>query len=232
MRRAAAALLACVAACAWADSFEQQRREMVARHLKKPAYGQPITDKEVLEAMLKVPRHEFVPAALRSRAYENEPLPIGYGQTISQPYMVALMTQALRLKRGDKVLEIGTGSGYHAAVLAEITPHVYSIEILPGLAERARRTLDRLGYKNVKTKVGDGYLGWKEHAPFDAIIVTCAPEEVPQPLVEQLKDGGRMVIPVGEQGGIQTLYLLEKKGGRLVKKSIEQVLFVPMVRSK
>jgi len=232
MRKAALiALLACVSA-ALAASFEEQRQKLVAEYLVSPRYGPPITDKKVLAAMLKVPRHEFIPESLRDQAYKDIPLPIGSGQTISQPYVVALMTQALRLKKGEKVLEIGTGSGYQAAVLAEITPRVYSIEILPELAEKARRTLDRLGYKKVNTRVGDGYLGWKEYAPFDAIIVTCAPEKVPEPLVQQLKDGGRMVIPVEEERYVQILYLLEKKGGRLVKTGIEHVRFVPMIRSK
>ena len=225
------ALLACVSA-ALAASFEEQRQQLVAEYLVSPRYGPPITDKKVLAAMRKVPRHEFVPQDVRDQAYEDKALPIGSGQTISQPYVVALMTQALRLKKGEKVLEIGTGSGYQAAVLAEITPRVYSIEILPELAGNARRTLDRLGYKKVKTRVGDGYLGWKEYAPFDAIIVTCAPEKVPEPLVQQLKDGGRMVIPVEEERYVQILYLLEKKGGRLVKTGIEHVRFVPMIRSK
>lgn len=188
-----------------------------------------VADKRVLSAMARVPRHEFVPAGQRPYAYEDRPLPIGEDQTISQPYIVALMTELLELDAGDRVLEIGTGSGYQAAILAELTPHVYTIEILPKLAQRAEQTLRRLGYGQVKVKAGDGYLGWPEHAPFDAIIVTCAPERVPEPLREQLKEGGRMVIPVGPQWTGQTLYLLRKQGGDLEQKAVIPVRFVPMV---
>jgi len=188
-----------------------------------------VADKRVLSAMARVPRHEFVPAEQRPYAYEDRPLPIGEGQTISQPYIVALMTELLELEAGDRVLEIGTGSGYQAAILAELTAHVYTIEILPKLAQRAEQTLRRLGYGQVKVKAGDGYLGWPERAPFDAIIVTCAPERVPEPLREQLKEGGRMVIPVGPQWTGQTLYLLRKQGGDLEQKAVIPVRFVPMV---
>lgn len=188
-----------------------------------------VADKRVLSAMARVPRHEFVPVEQGPYAYEDRPLPIGEGQTISQPYIVALMTELLELEAGDRVLEIGTGSGYQAAILAELTPHVYTIEILPKLAQRAEQTLRRLGYRQVKVNAGDGYLGWPEHAPFDAIIVTCAPERVPEPLREQLKDGGRMVIPVGPQWTGQTLYLLRKQGGDLEQKAVIPVRFVPMV---
>jgi protein-L-isoaspartate(D-aspartate) O-methyltransferase len=228
MRKLPIILLMAFVGCATGSSLQEQRQRMVAE-LQHPRYGTPITDKRVLEAMLRVPRHEFVPPRLRRFAYENGALSIGSGQTISQPYIVALMTQSLRLEKDDKVLEIGTGSGYQAAVLAEITPHVYSIEVLPELARGARSTLDRLGYQRVKTKTGDGYQGWKEHAPFDAIVVTCAPDHVPEPLVQQLKEGGRMVIPVGKEGSRQTLYLLEKKKGKLLKTGIEDVRFVPMI---
>jgi protein-L-isoaspartate(D-aspartate) O-methyltransferase len=196
------------------------RRQIRARGVK---------DKRVLAAMEKVPRHEFVPADQRPHAYEDRPLPIGERQTISQPYIVALMTELLELEEGDKVLEIGTGSGYQAAVLAELTPHVYTIEIIPSLAERAEETLRRLGYETVQVKAGDGYLGWPEHAPFDGIIVTCAPEEVPEALAEQLGEGGRMVIPVGPQWTHQTLYVLRKSRGRLRQKEVIPVRFVPMV---
>lgn len=156
-----------------------------------------VSDGRVLAAMRKVPRHLFVPESLRARAYSDSPLPIGEGQTISQPFIVGFMTQVLELKAGDKVLEVGTGSGYQAAILAELARSVYSIEIVPVLARRAERTLQDLGYKNAAVKAGDGYQGWPEHAPFDAIIVTCAPDHIPEPLVRQLKLGGRMVIPVG-----------------------------------
>ena len=205
--------------------YAAARQAMVTRHLR----GRDITDEKVLGAMGRVPREEFVPRGQRLHAYEDGPLPIGQGQTISQPYIVALMTQLLDLKKGEKVLEIGTGSGYQAAILAELTPQVYTIEILPELAERARATLARLGYESVKVRTGDGYQGWPEHAPFDAIIVTCAPEKVPQPLVDQLEEGGRMVIPVGPQWTSQTLYLLTKKGGKLESAAVIVVSFVPMV---
>ena len=190
-----------------------------------------IKDERVLAAMAKVPREEFVPADERSDAYEDGPLPIGYDQTISQPYIVAFMTEQLRPKATDRVLEIGTGSGYQAAILAELVADVYTIEIVGSLAKTAEATLQRLGYKNVHLKVGDGYQGWPEEAPFDAIIVTCAPDKVPQPLTDQLKDDGRMVIPVGERFA-QQLYLLEKKNGQLKESATLPVRFVPMLRSK
>ena len=179
--------------------------------------------------MAKVLREEFVPMDARPSAYEDGPLPIGYDQTISQPYIVAFMTEQLRLKPSDHVLEIGSGSGYQAAILAELVAEVYTIEIVEPLAKSAEATLQRLGYRNVHVKMGDGYKGWPEEAPFDAIIVTCAPEKVPQPLVDQLKDGGRMVIPVGERFA-QQLYLLEKKSGQLKESATLPVRFVPMQR--
>jgi len=188
-----------------------------------------VRDERVLRAMAAVPREEFVPPDQRSRAYEDRPLPIGRGQTISQPSLVALMTELLRIKQGDEVLEVGTGSGYQAAILAELTKDVYTIEIIPELAKTAHATLTRLGYTRVKVKTGDGYLGWPEFAPFDAIIVTCAPDHVPKPLAEQLKEGGRMVIPVGPEAGPQTLYLLEKKKGKLISTRTVPVRFVPLV---
>ncbi len=203
----------------------QLRRMMVDTQIR----ARGVKDERVLAAMEAVPRHEFVPPQQRPHAYEDRPLPIGEGQTISQPYIVALMTELLDVKEGGRVLEIGTGSGYQAAVLAELTPHVYTIEIIPTLAERAEETLRRLGYDSVEVKAGDGYLGWPEHAPFDGIIVTCAPQEVPQPLKDQLKEGGRMVIPVGPQWTHQTLYLLTKKGESLQQKDVIPVRFVPMV---
>ena len=205
-----------------ADPFERLREAMV----KKQIEDRGIRDPATLSAMKTVPRHEFVPERIRHAAYEDYPLPIGLDQTISQPYIVAFMTEALQLKPGEKVLEIGTGSGYQAAVLAEITPEVYSIEILCELEERARRDLDRLGYTAVRTKCGDGYQGWPEHAPFDAVIVTAAPDHVPQPLIDQLKVGGRMVIPVGSQ--YQELVRLTRTEGGVERERLIGVRFVPM----
>jgi protein-L-isoaspartate(D-aspartate) O-methyltransferase len=218
-------------ACAARDpDYARQRRTMVENQLR----ARGIKDEAVLRAMGKVPRHEFVPEHLRDQAYADHPLPIGEGQTISQPYIVALMTASVKIKRDAKVLEIGTGSGYQAAVLAELTPHVYSIEILPELAKRARETLRRLGYRSVRLRIGDGYKGWKEHAPFDAIIVTCAPDHIPQPLIDQLAEGGRMVIPVGEQDPLrgQELLLIEKRNGKIQQSSIAPVMFVPLIRDR
>jgi protein-L-isoaspartate(D-aspartate) O-methyltransferase len=200
---------------------------MVEQQLK----ARGIKDQRVLAAMAKVPREEFVPTDERIDAYEDGPLPIDYGQTISQPYIVAFMTEQLRPKATDRVLEIGSGSGYQAAILAELVTDVYTIEIIEPLAKSAEATMQRLGYKNVHIKVGDGYKGWPEEAPFDAIIVTCAPEKVPQPLVDQLQDGGRMVIPVGERFA-QQLYLLEKNDGQLKESVTLPVRFVPMLREK
>jgi protein-L-isoaspartate(D-aspartate) O-methyltransferase len=205
--------------------FAAQRQRMVDQQLK----GRGIQDKRVLAAMAKVPRDQFIPADARAGAYEDGPLPIGYDQTISQPYIVGFMTEQLRPKSSDRVLEIGSGSGYQAAVLAELVADVYTIDIIEPLAKTAEATLQRLGYKNVHIKVGDGYKGWLEEAPFDAIIVTCAPEKVPQPLVDQLKDGGRMIIPVGERFA-QQLYLLEKQNGQLKESATLPVRFVPMLR--
>src|SRR5262245_21818646 len=208
-----------------AVDFAAQRQRMVEQQLNPRG----IKDERVLAAMAKVPRGEFLPAVERRSAYEDGPLPIGYDQTISQPYIVAFMTEQLRPKPSDRVLEIGTGSGYQAAILAELVADVYTIEIVEPLATTAEATLQRLGYKNVHIKVGDGYNGWPEEMPFDAIIVTCAPEKVPQPLVDQLKNGGRMVIPVGERFA-QQLYLLEKKNGQMKESVILPVRFVPMLR--
>jgi protein-L-isoaspartate(D-aspartate) O-methyltransferase len=205
--------------------FAAQRQRMVDQQLK----GRGIQDKRVLAAMAKVPREEFTPVDARADAYEDGPLPIGYDQTISQPYIVAFMTEQLRPKSSDRVLEIGSGSGYQAAVLAELVAEVYTIDIIEPLAKTAEATLQRLGYKNVHVKIGDGYKGWLEEAPFDAIIVTCAPENVPQPLVDQLRDCGRMIIPVGERFA-QQLYLLEKQNGQLKESATLPVRFVPMLR--
>ena len=195
--------------------------------VKEQIIERGVADEPVLAAMRKVPREEFVPENLRAESYEDHPLPIGYAQTISQPYIVAFMTEQLRPRAEDRVLEIGTGSGYQAAILAELVKEVYSIEIVEPLARTGEATLARLGYKNVHVKAGDGYKGWPEHAPFDAVIVTCAPDHVPQPLVDQLKEGGRMMIPVGPQG-MQELYLLEKTAGKMERKSVTPVRFVPM----
>jgi protein-L-isoaspartate(D-aspartate) O-methyltransferase len=201
-----------------------QRHTMIDEQLRPRG----IRDERVLAAMSRVPREEFVPENLRGASYEDQPLPIGHGQTISQPYIVAFMTEHLEPKPQDRVLEIGTGSGYQAAILAELVAEVFSIEIVEPLASRAATTLDRLGYKNVHVKAGDGYQGWPEHAPFDSIIVTCAPDHVPKPLVDQLKEGGRMIVPVGAAGGNQELYLLEKRAGSMRQRAVLPVRFVPM----
>ncbi|MDH4207908.1 MAG: protein-L-isoaspartate(D-aspartate) O-methyltransferase [Anaerolineae bacterium] len=206
------------------DSYREEREEMVDYQIK----GRGVSDAEVLQAMNSVPRHEFVPADYLDLAYSDGPLPIGHGQTISQPYIVALMTELLDLEPGDRVLEIGTGSGYQAAVLAELGVEVYSVEIIPELAESARQLLDRMGYGQVQTLNADGYYGWEEHAPYDAIIVTAAPDHVPQPLVRQLKDGGRMVIPVGPVGWYQTLWLITKEHGEVEYHNQGGVQFVPL----
>jgi protein-L-isoaspartate(D-aspartate) O-methyltransferase len=187
---------------------------------------------EVLEAMRTVPRHAFVPENLRALAYEDRPLPIGYGQTISQPFIVALMTDLLDTEPGDRVLEIGTGSGYQAAVLAPLVDEVYSIEIVPGLGERAAAVLEELGYANVETKVADGYYGWPEVAPFDGIVVTAAANQIPPPLVEQLNPGGRMVIPIGGPFAAQQLMLVEKQqDGGITTRQVLPVQFVPFTRA-
>ena len=212
--------------CAGAEvDWEAARKGMVEEQLASPERG--ITNGRVLEVMGKVPRHELVPERYRRLAYTDSPLPIGHGQTISQPYIVAFMTEKLAPKATDRILEVGTGSGYQAAVLAELVKEVYSIEIVEELAERAKRDLKRLGYENVHVRAGDGYQGWPEAAPFDAVIVTCAPDHVPGPLVEQLKEGGRVIIPVGS-GLRQELYILEKKGGEVEKRAVLPVRFVPM----
>lgn len=205
--------------------FAIERKRMVQEQLTGP--GRDITNARVLTVMDKVPRQEFVPAELRHRAYEDGALPIGHGQTISQPYVVAFMTEQLDPQPTDRVLEIGTGSGYQAAVLAELVAEVYTIEIIEPLAQRAQSDLSRLGYTNVYVRVSDGYQGWPEAAPFDSIIVTCAPEDVPEPLIAQLKEGGRMIVPVGTIWS-QHLVLLRKRGQRLEKYSVLPVRFVPM----
>jgi protein-L-isoaspartate(D-aspartate) O-methyltransferase len=205
------------------DSFSSSRQRMVKEQIE----ARGISDPRLLEVLKKVKRHLFVPTDLQNAAYDDHPLPIGQGQTISQPYIVAYMTEAVKIKPEDCVLEIGTGSGYQAAVLGELAKEVYTIEILKPLAENARSLLERLGYKNIKIKWGDGFQGWREHAPFDAIIVTAAPAEVPEELVKQLKIGGRMVVPVG--GFFQELYLITKTGTGVKKETLLPVRFVPMV---
>ncbi len=206
------------------DDYTAQREAMVDRLVA----NEIISDARVIAAMKAVKRHLYVPESQRPMAYEDHPLPIGYQQTISAPSIVGMMTEALAPKPTDKVLEIGTGSGYQAAVLAKLVNHVFSIEIVEPLATSAKERLEQLGYANVSVKYGDGYLGWPEHAPFDSVMVTCAPKEVPQPLADQLKEGGLMVIPVAEEGWVQKLYLMEKKGGQLEETELADVIFVPM----
>jgi len=205
------------------EGFFVRRENMIDTQIK----ARGITDARVLKAMRKVERHLFVPLAQRNLSYEDGPLPIGEGQTISQPYIVALMTELLELKEGDKVLEIGTGSGYQTAILAELAKEVYTLELLKPLAERSRKLLKALGYANIKVKHGNGFLGWPEHAPFDAIMVTCAPEEIPPILLEQLAEGARLVIPVGT--AYQELRQIKKKEGKIISKDIVSVRFVPML---
>ncbi len=207
------------------EPFVAERERMVREQLAGP--GRDITNARVLAVMSKVPRHEFVPETLRALAYQDHPLPIGHGQTISQPYIVAFMTEQLELRPTDRVLEVGTGSGYQAAVLAELAAQVYTVEIIEDLAKSAAAALKRLGYTNVHVRAGDGYKGWPEAAPFDTIIVTCAPERVPPPLLEQLKEGGRMVIPVGPAWD-QELVVLRKRDGNLERRAVLPVRFVPM----
>ena len=207
------------------DVYEKKRQIMVEKDIRRRG----ITDKKVLDVMGKTLRHLFVEEYLRDAAYEDYPLPIDEGQTISQPYVVALMTEALRLKPSDRVLEIGTGSGYQAAILAEIVNDVYTIEIRKGLAEKAEKRLKEMGYKNVKVKYGDGYFGWEEYTPFDAIIITAAANHIPPPLIKQFKEGGRLIIPLGSTVYSQTLMLAIKKKGELNLQEITSVRFVPMI---
>ncbi len=206
------------------DPYLARRRVMV----EKDIVGRGILDENVIRAMLKVPRHLLVRPEFRNQAYADYPLPIEEGQTISQPYVVALMTEALRLKPGDRVLEIGTGSGYQAAVLAEIAKEVYSIEIRKALAEKAENNLKKLGYTNIRVKNGDGYHGWEAAAPFDAIIITAAINHIPSPLLKQLKDGGRLILPLGNTAYYQMLTLISKKNGEMSVKELGSVRFVPM----
>ncbi len=211
-----------------AQVFDELRENMVRTQIK----ARGIDHAPTVEAMRNVERHLFVPTARRNRAYEDGPLPIGHGQTISQPFIVAYMTQLVNPGPGDKVLEIGTGSGYQAAVLAEIVDQVFTIEIVSELGESAARLLKELNYDNVEVKIADGYYGWEEHGPFDAIVVTAAAEYIPPPLVDQLKDGGKMVIPVGSPFMVQNLMLIEKNGDEITTRSIMPVTFVPFTRKE
>jgi protein-L-isoaspartate(D-aspartate) O-methyltransferase len=210
------------------DKYEKERREMVSFQIE----NRGITNKLTLDAMRKVPRHKFVPSDQIGSAYEDGPLPIGYGQTISQPYIVGYMTSIIDPKPEQKVLEIGTGSGYQAAVLAEIVDTVYTIEIITELWRSSEKRLKELGYRNIVTKNADGYFGWKKYAPFDAIVVTAASEYIPPPLIEQLKDGGKMIIPVGSPFLTQMLVLVEKQGKEIFTTNIFPVRFVPLTRGK
>ncbi len=226
---AIAALMTATAALpTLAQDYAAQREAMVDALVEEGIISNP----QVISAMKAVPRHEFVPPGQRASAYDDTPLPIGEGQTISAPSIVGMMTEALQAQTTDRLLEIGTGSGYQAAVLAEIVRHVYTIEIVESLATTAKTRLQELGYTNITVRHGDGYQGWSEHAPFDRIIVTAAPEEIPQPLIDQLKDGGKMVIPIAEDGWAQKLYLIEKKAGEIVKTELADVIFVPMVHEE
>jgi protein-L-isoaspartate(D-aspartate) O-methyltransferase len=210
------------------DPYKSSREKMV--NLQIRARG--VKNEFVLDAMRKVPRHLYVPKSRISEAYNDGPLPIGYGQTISQPFIVAYMTEVIEPEKCKKVLEIGTGSGYQAAVLAEIVDSVFTIEIITELYKEGKERLEKLGYKNIKVKNADGYFGWKEHSPFDAIVVTAAAEFVPPPLIEQLKEGGKMVIPVGSPFYTQNLVLIEKKDGKIYSRNLIPVRFVPFVRGK
>jgi protein-L-isoaspartate(D-aspartate) O-methyltransferase len=223
----AAVLLAATACTAQESDSAKLRARMVDKQIK----ARGITDERVLQAMGKVPRHEFVPEKVRAEAYDDGPLPIGHGQTISQPYIVALMTEEAKPRPEHRVLEIGTGSGYQAAVLAELVKEVYTIELVPDLADEAKERLKRLGYKNVHTKAGDGYKGWPDAAPFDAVVVTCGADHVPEPLFEQLKPGGVLVIPVGKTQAEQSLLAITKdaKGGKTTR-DLGPVRFVPLRR--
>ena len=227
-------MLLSLAAAAAADDYAQARQQLLELIQQDVRDTSLYLDKEALDPRVmatigKVPRHRFVPAAQRHKAYLNRPLPIGYGQTISQPYIVALMTDLIKPQPDDQVLEIGTGSGYQAAILAELTGQVYSIEIIEALGKEAQERLSRLDYDNIMLRIGDGYYGWEEHAPFDAIVVTAAASHVPPPLVEQLKPGGHMVIPVGSRFLTQQLLLIEKQAdGQVITTQVLPVMFVPL----
>jgi protein-L-isoaspartate(D-aspartate) O-methyltransferase len=223
-----------VAVVSAVEPYEEQRQELMAeirRDVQRTSreIGRSRLDDRVMEVMARVPRHEFVPAEQRRYAYQNRPLPIGYGQTISQPYIVAIMTDLLGLERGDRVLEVGTGSGYQAAVLAELNNEVFTVEIIPELGREVAARFERLSYKGITTRIGDGYFGWEDHAPFDGIIVTAAAAHIPPPLVRQLKPGGRMVIPVGGPFRVQQLTMVEKSAtGEVTTRQLLPVAFVPL----
>lgn len=208
---------------AFQDEYSGARERMVRSQIERRG----VKDEAVLEAMRNVPRHLFVPSNLQSKAYDDGPLPIGYGQTISQPYIVAYMTEIVKVGPDSKALEIGSGSGYQAAILGQIAKEVYSIEIVPELGQLAASRMRNMGYENVHIKTGDGFYGWEEHAPFDAIIVTAAAEYIPPPLIQQLKEGGRMAIPIGSPFMVQNLMLVEKKDGKIRTRSLFPVRFVP-----
>ena len=208
------------------DKYESERQKMVDDQIA----ARGISDQATLKAMRKVPRHLFVPPSYIKEAYSDRPLPIGYSQTISQPFVVAYMTELVKPAKGKKALEIGTGSGYQAAILAEIVDTVYTIEIVPELAKEAAARLKKLGYQNIAAKYGDGYKGWPEHGPFDIIIVTAAADHIPQPLKDQLADGGRLVMPVGNPATVQELILLTKRNGKISEQRLETVWFVPLKR--
>jgi protein-L-isoaspartate(D-aspartate) O-methyltransferase len=235
---ALAAALTMVGESVAQDHYAPERERMAAQistMARETGFetGRPVFTERVMAAIRRVPRHRFVPPSMADQAYDNRPLPIGDGQTISQPYIVALMTELLDPRPGHAVLEVGTGSGYQAAVLAEIVAKVYTIEIVETLGKKAEATLASLGYRNVVTRIGDGYNGWKEYAPFDGILVTAAPAQVPQPLVDQLKPGGRLVIPVGGRFDVQELMVIEKKadGSTAMRRTIP-VRFVPLTRER
>ena len=208
------------------DAYKGLRENMVKNQIE----ARNVYNAATLKAMRTVPRHEFVPSDMRAYAYEDRPLAIGNGQTISQPYIVAFMTSVIKPRPEHKVLEIGTGSGYQAAVLAEIVSEVYTIEIIPALAEEAEKKFKALNYQNIHTRVGDGYHGWPEEAPFDAIVVTAAPDKIPAPLIEQLKEGGKLVIPVGPKYSVQSLQLVTRKNGKTTTTNLFPVRFVPFTR--
>ena len=208
------------------EDYRRLREDMVKTQIE----ARNVYHRATLKAMRTVPRHEFVPEHMRAYAYQDRPLSIGNGQTISQPYIVAFMTSVINPKPDDRILEIGTGSGYQAAVLAEIVDRVYTIEIIPELAEKAKTKFESLNYSNIYTRTGDGYHGWPEEAPFDAIVVTAAPDEIPEPLIDQLKEGGKLVIPVGPKYSVQSLQLLTRKNGETNVKNLFPVRFVPFTR--
>ena len=224
-------LLGIISLLALSVHCQIDHKQLRENMIKEQLLARDISDPATLKAMRNVPRHEFVPADMQPYAYSDNPLPIGMKQTISQPYIVAYMTQVLKLKEHDRVLEVGTGSGYQAAILGQIVDTVYTIEIVEALAFTAKNRLSALGYNNIEVRTGDGYLGWPEKGPFNAIMVTAGAEEVPEPLLKQLKEGGRMIIPVGPHNGIRQLLLMTKKSGKIKTKEVMSVRFVPLTRT-